>query len=323
MNERTATARALILDLAAATAARCLRDVGVESILLKGPVLARWLYDDGSVRTYGDVDLLVSPRHTEAAVEALGAMGYKDRLESATERGAVPHARSLGAAVSGATGLPQQDPARGGAVEVDLHRTFHGIGSPDAEFWSEIASGREEITLFGEVIGTPGEPARAMLVALHAAVHGSEGGHPLDDLERALDRATDGVWVEANSMAGRLNATPAFVEGLAVVPDGLELIARLDLEASGYVPLRVRARSMPPVADGLAHLRRTSGARAKARLLARELVPTPTFMRIWSARARRGRLGLAMAYAGRPFWLIAKFPSALAALRHARKTGAG
>ncbi len=110
MNERTATARALILDSAAATAVRCLRDVGVESILLKGPVLARWLYDDGSVRTYGDVDLLVSPRHTEAAVAALGAMGYKDRLESATERGAVPHARSLGAPVSGATGFSRTPP---------------------------------------------------------------------------------------------------------------------------------------------------------------------------------------------------------------------
>ena len=34
---------------------------GIQSILLKGPAIARWLYGDGTPRPYGDADLMVSP----------------------------------------------------------------------------------------------------------------------------------------------------------------------------------------------------------------------------------------------------------------------
>ena len=64
MTSRPAAANALLLDLAAARASAALRDAGIRAILLKGPVIARWLYDDGSERNYGDVDLLVAPHIT-------------------------------------------------------------------------------------------------------------------------------------------------------------------------------------------------------------------------------------------------------------------
>ena len=85
--------------------------------------------------------------------------------------------------------------------------------------------------------------------------------------------------------------------------------------------MRLRASSMPAVAGGLDRLGRTPGIKAKTRLLARELFPTPEFMRIWSPLARRGGIHLALAYLWRPVSLLTKLPTAITALRHARRTG--
>jgi hypothetical protein len=61
---------------------------------------------------------------------------------------------------------------------------------------------------------------------------------------------------------------------------------------------------------------------ARMRVVAREVVPAPAFMRLWSAAASRGPVGLALAYARRPIWLAVKLPAAIAAVTHARKNGA-
>src|SRR3954454_817802 len=78
------TAHALGRDLATAEAVEALRGVGVRSIVLKGPSIARWLYDDGSPRPYGDSDLLVSPERLGPAASALESIEYSlvldDRL---------------------------------------------------------------------------------------------------------------------------------------------------------------------------------------------------------------------------------------------------
>jgi hypothetical protein len=74
-----------------------------------------------------------------------------------------------------------------------------------------------------------------------------------------------------------------------------------------------------PVAHGLERLAATHGPGPKARLLTRKLIPTRSFMRVWSPLARRGQLGLALAYAYRPFWLLAKLPGALRAHTEARR----
>jgi hypothetical protein len=57
------------------------------------------------------------------------------------------------------------------------------------------------------------------------------------------------------------------------------------------------------MALGFEWLSRVPGFRAKARLVAGKLVPDVQFMRAWSPLARRGRVGLAAAYAFRILWL--------------------
>jgi hypothetical protein len=48
--------------------------------------------------------------------------------------------------------------------------------------------------------------------------------------------------------------------------------------------------------------------------------PPPAFMRAWSPLARRGALGLALAYAWRPVWLVVHSGAAVRAWRRARRS---
>lgn len=53
------------------------RDAGIDPILLKGPVHARWLYpEEPSRRSYGDADLLVPPAELSICEGRLAEMGF-------------------------------------------------------------------------------------------------------------------------------------------------------------------------------------------------------------------------------------------------------
>jgi hypothetical protein len=102
-------------------------------------------------------------------------------------------------------------------------------------------------------------------------------------------------------------------------PLGKELIHRLGIDFQTDVPSALHALGIPPLAEGIERLSTTRGFRARLRLLARELVPTPSFMRVWSPLAEHGILGLALAYAYRPFWILLKLPAAVRAHGRARR----
>ena len=53
-----------------------LEGAGIESVLLKGPALARTVYPDPALRQSGDIDLLVRPGDVLAAEEVLEGLGY-------------------------------------------------------------------------------------------------------------------------------------------------------------------------------------------------------------------------------------------------------
>lgn len=307
-------ARCLQIDAAAAECISALNAGGIRTILLKGPVTAHWLYSDGTPRLYDDVDLLVAGSRWEDARALLVRLGYRDLFEGMTANELAPeHARRLGGNRRGRR--PAEIPSD---VYLDLHWSFSGIGAPDRDFWSAMVTRTERLALSGVEVEVPGEPARALLLALHVADHGHNFRRPLRDLERALDQVDDRVWREAHQLAVRLEAVPRFVAGLKIHPEGRELIERLGLE--GQVDVASVLRLMDSgVASGLERLRVTAGLAPKARLLARELVPTPGAMRLWAPVARRGRLGLLLAYAYRPAWLLTKLPAGLRAHTLARR----
>jgi hypothetical protein len=162
-------------------------------------------------------------------------------------------------------------------------------------------------------------PVRAFHLAVHAGQHGSGWSRPLEDLDRAIAIADEASWREAEELAASLDATPAFAAGLRLTPSGAALADRLGLPRDVPVDVALRAETPPPVALGLDQLAQAKGLRARLGILRHKLVPPPSFMRHWSSLARRGPVGLLLAYLWRPLWLLARLPEGFEAWRRARR----
>lgn len=300
-----AAAFSLAIDAVTVEVVVAFRAAGIRCILLKGPALARLLYEDGSDRPYGDVDLLVAPEDTPRAEQVLSGLDFVPPPD-------VVHFRPLHATSW-----------RRGPLNVDLHENFVGIDRPSADVWTALTGATDRMIVDGVDVEVLGPAATAFQVALHAAQHGIRVAKPLRDLARALERFPESTWAAAASLADRLEATPAFATGLRLLPAGEVLADRLGLPRRRPAEVALRATTPAPVSRGFARLERTSGFAAKAALLVRELVPKAEFMRSRSRLARRGRVGLVAAYLWRPWWLLWHAGPALRAWRLAKKEARG
>ena len=302
---RTA-ALTLRVDSVTADVVRVMRDAGIRTVVLKGPSIAAWLYGDGA-RPYVDSDLLVAPgsyRRAGAVLRELGfsPLGYSWHRDSETWQR-----------------------RRDGGI-VDLHRSLIGISAPPDAVWEELAADTDVLRVGGIEVEILRVPARALHIALHAAEHGQDLWHPLEDLSRALRVADDDVWRQAADVARRIDALPAFAAGLRFDPAGVRLAQRLDLPGDRPPDVAVRAGPDVPVAIALQNLVSAQPFRIRARTVLRALVPPPRYMRRWStermsawpAALRRGRLGLGLAYLWRPVWILLRLPEAIRAIRRAR-----
>src|SRR5436190_9290589 len=281
-------ARALALDRVAAEVASALEDIGVPAIVLKGPALIGWLYRDGSPRLYGDIDLLVPPGEVQRSQDVLGTLGF----------------RYAGLAAAPGASLP---PGLGwvrNSQEVDLHGRLVGIGIDPARAWELLWAETEVKRIGGSQLRVLSPEARTLHIALHAAQHGPAWSHPLEDLQRALDQLPRETWDGAARLAQQLQATAAFAAGLRLLASGAATANRLRLPTGRSVEAALRAVSAPPMALGLEVLFRTPGFRKKGALIVRELLPSPKFLRIWTPIARRGPIGLGIAYLWRLAWAL-------------------
>jgi hypothetical protein len=307
MGARAVLLRQLALDVATAEAVSRMQRYGLRPILLKGPVISRWLYADPTQRSYLDVDLLVSPRDFAAAESVLAELGYDSPTLRAGEQ--APHEHLW---------------IRGGSLpsEVDLHRSFFWARVDPALVWELVSRNTEPLVVGGTVVETPGPAARALILALHVAAHGSEVRQPLRDLSLALDRIEESVWREAYALARELDATQPFAAGLRLLDDGGALAERLGLPTRDSIEIRVRSRGAPPTSIGFVHLLEHTSVSARLRFLGANLFPSPAFVRGWKPVARRGPMGLAAAYAWRPLWLAWMAPRGFGAWRRARLASA-
>ena len=253
--------------------------------------MARWLYDDELARGYVDVDFLVSPRDLDVATTVLTGAGFELSLrEVALPDGRRPHAGTWVRAPDGAN--------------IDLHDTLPGLSMPPEAVWAELEQTTESMRVGRAEIAVLAEPARAFLVALHAAHHGIEDKRALEDLARALDKVPESTWRAAALVAGRLDAVPVFAVGLRLLPEGQRLAETLELPDESTTEARLRASSAPELALSFDWLVRAPTLRARARLIWRRLAPPPGVMRARTKLARRGPLGLAAAYVVNPLTLL-------------------
>ena len=290
-------------DAVTADLAARLRKAGVRGIVLKGPSLRRWLYDDEPERWSVDVDLLVDPGTFDAIDPVMHDAGWTYLGVNAIG-GDRPHNRTW------------QHGREGPMLE--LHRSIAGMGAPAEEVWRVLSARTEAMPLAGGEVEVLDVPARALHVALHAAQHGAAHERTGEDLRRTLGRVPADAWVQAAELAHRLEATAAFAAGLRRDPDGRALAQRLELPDEMPDDVAWRMASAPAGTDGLGVLTEAPGVRGKLRFVARHLAPPPGYMRVWLPMARRSRVGLALAYLYRPFWLVARLPGAILARRRAR-----
>jgi hypothetical protein len=292
-------ARELALDCALADVVNALDARGVSALLLKGPALSRWLYEDQSARKYGDIDLLVDPVHFDQAESCLRELGF-----TSFDSGLQPHDRHHEVWTG-----PGPYPAL-----LELHRTLYLLSVSPERVWKHMRSEAQTLKIAGAEVLSPGFPALALIVALHAAQHGRDAALPLEDLKRAVAIGDVAVWTQAVALARELECLPAFAAGLKLIPEGGELAHRLGIAAEGDTrSLRLMAATPPPTAIGIEALFTTSGLAPRMRLLKGELMPSAGFMRGTYPLARRGRAGLLGAYLLRPLSLAVKLPRGLVA----------
>jgi hypothetical protein len=92
-------------------AAEVLDGASIEYRALKGPVLAHTVYRDPSLRSFGDVDVLVRDREFDAAIDALRVLGFHRRF--------VEPRPGFDARFAKGACLERDD-----GLELDLHRTL-------------------------------------------------------------------------------------------------------------------------------------------------------------------------------------------------------
>jgi hypothetical protein len=119
-------------------------------------------------------------------------------------------------------------------------------------------------------------------------------------------------------LAACLGAGDTVAAALRLVDGGEALAEALSLPTAMRSELWLRTELGQETSLGFVRLAAAGSWRARAALLANELLPSPAFMRISQPLARRGTWGLLLTYLWRPLWLAWHAPRGGLAFARAR-----
>jgi len=219
-NAAIATALRLRVDSWTAEVVNALRARGIRTVLLKGPVIARWLYRGlPAERVYCDCDLLVGPDDTVSARALLTELGFRAQEHPLIEVDE-HHARIFLRASDGAN--------------VDLHRTLHGMEDVALQrVWAMVGCHLSQIDVGGATVEVPDPVLRTLNVALHPGPADGPASQPWQDLELALARVDDTTWQAAVVLARELGIEHELAARLRRLAAGTELADRLVITSRG------------------------------------------------------------------------------------------
>lgn len=294
-------ANCLRIDVAAVEAVVALRSAGVRPLLLKGPVIATWLWpDEAWCRSYNDTDLLVAPDQLSAAAEVLSGLGYRRIPPSGLtfRHGPPKHAECW---------FRERD-----VMAVDLHRTIHGTETLDpSRVWEAAIQQAESIDLLGVSAETPGEAFRLLHLVLHVRPKDGPGTRAWIDLDRAIKTIPLARWRSAVLIADQLGLVGSVGPLLRRSEHGPELADSLGLPHRWPLHLRLQyvGDGTEATAFGAEFLR--IGWLDRARLALEWVAPSPKRLRDRWPLASRGPIGLAVVYVTRPVlasWHLFRVP---------------
>jgi hypothetical protein len=270
------------VDAWAAEAIVALNGAGVECLLLKGPVTARWLYqDDPTQRPYVDVDLLIAPGQAEQAHHVLVRLGYAPQA-AAMPPGDLPHARPYQRASDRAN--------------VDLHRVPNGMRTvPERRAWATMTREAETLSVAGVTVTAPGAVARTLLLALHISPRNDALSRAGRDLRRAGTLVPHSTWHQAAVLARSLGLEREMGHRLWVISETRDLAERLALprgETASYARFRTAQSDHPRGTLSLLTVSEYATVRERLRYVAVKLYPPPVVLADRDPLARRGRGGV-------------------------------
>ena len=171
---RAEAMRKLATDAMTCEALGALAHGGVHCILLKGMTLQDRLYGADHIRRYFDADLFVAPTELAKARAILTRIGFRLRFDTVSQPFRIPN--------------PHSEDWRRGLDAIDLHWRLPGVEADDVLAW-QVLAGLTETAMVGAMPVTKlNEEATALLLALHAARHGTSLAKPLTDLSRGIER---------------------------------------------------------------------------------------------------------------------------------------
>jgi hypothetical protein len=279
---------------------------GVASILLKGPGFAALLFAPADGRFYRDTDLLIHVRDQARAEQLLIDSGFMRIDRNEPRLGPAPkYARTFRR-------------ARDGAI-VDLHWRVSGAAVASGQVWSTLSEHLMTLDVGGRPVSVLDAAASAVLVALHSAHHGTGRPKTLTDVEHAVARLDRSTWEQARSLADELGATDPFAAGLRLTCPGDELADSLGLARPASVAMWLKTNPRTYGAWALDQVSQNETAKGRLVALSAIALPPTSVMRTFFPLARRGRLGLMLAYLLRPARLAVHAGPALRDLVRARR----
>jgi Uncharacterised nucleotidyltransferase len=275
---------------------------GIEALVLKGPVLAAWLYP-GELRVYRDSDIMVAPKDRARAVGLLEEMGFRSW------------------ALAPLSVDPGGTDFRLGDKSVDLHSAIPGLfGSPES-IWADISARSERLHVGGIELSIPDRDTLLLHVVVHAGHHANMAAfRAFEDLRRAIACSCEEQWQRALDLARTYDGVAAFAAGLRTVPGGRELAVGLGVDNVLTHRFCLRSENDAIAEEITALFTSNTGRKQKLATVVGELFPRPPYMRYWSPLARHGGIGLMAAYIWRPLWALGQIPRALRTLWRVRRT---
>lgn len=276
----------LRLDMLAVEVSSALSTAHVPHAVIKGVTTARWLYDPP--RSYRDVDVLIPSTGASAALRALIGI-------------AEPHSGRVGEEAPHSLILHSAD-----GFEVDVHISLPTLPPAGDCLWNAFAPHVKMMTLDVGSIPVLDEPARCLVLALHA-LSGPSSPQPVEDLRRAREATAPAAWDRVRQLAQQIGADDLLEAGLSLTGPPVRSLTR-----RAYL----HAHQAPPASLGLQRL-----AEARRRdlpgMILREVVPSAGFMRYAHPDLLGTRFWLVRAHARRWRTLRKQLPLALRVWRAA------
>jgi len=180
----------------------------ISVLVIKGPVLAAQAYGDPSLRSYGDLDLLVRQRHIRGATELMIASGYQASVSlDAIRAGQIP----------GQYLFSKPD----SKLLVELHNDFTLRYFPRRLPIEDFFARRIRVRLDAHEVPAPSPEDHLVLICVHGAKHFWERLGLIADIAGFVARQTSVSWERAGLSAQAVKAEHLLHTGLRLAMDVL------------------------------------------------------------------------------------------------------